>query len=209
MDLTVIEIANKLGGFVHIWVANNTLNILISVTNIICIHCDCDQCVISCSWCQIVFDGWVIVTRWSSLWLLQPMKEFSHDWHSPYCQCTEICSHVSSIQSLYGGDIKHFILNNVSILDIVLKFALLQGGIRRIRIVVFKFWIQNSLSEMVVLKLRAGNCRHGNLRFMLHLIWGALVHSLCTETRSGHPNCSLTVTLYRDIPIKVDDGQWI
>ena len=32
---------------------------------------------------------------------IQPMKRFAHNWHSPYCQCVNTCSHVSSIRKWY------------------------------------------------------------------------------------------------------------
>ena len=33
---------------------------------------------------------------------LQPMTQFAHSWNLPCCQCTETCSHVSSIHMIPG-----------------------------------------------------------------------------------------------------------
>ena len=32
---------------------------------------------------------------------IHPMKQFAHNWHLPWCQCTEACYHVSFIQNIF------------------------------------------------------------------------------------------------------------
>ena len=76
----------------------------------------CSECVIPLSWCQSVFDGWVMAEwlgrcynngrRRVSLRFWGPrfatgihfIKQFAHKWYLPCCQCTEVCYHVSFIQ---------------------------------------------------------------------------------------------------------------
>ena len=78
----------------------------------------CRQCVIPLSWCQLVFDGWVMVEwlwRWLQQWAargvflrfwgpgfntgIHLIKQLAHNWYLSCCQCTETCSRVSFIQN--------------------------------------------------------------------------------------------------------------
>ena len=77
----------------------------------------CSQCVMPLSWCQFVLDGWVMaewlgrrLQQWAAKGVsmilgslfatgIQLMKQFAHNWYSPWCQCTESCYHVSFIQN--------------------------------------------------------------------------------------------------------------
>ena len=87
---------------------------IVPVQNRLC----CSQCVIPLSWCQSVFDGWVMaewLRRWLQQWAargvskilgtrfatgIHLMKQFAHDWYLLCFQCTEACYHVSFIQDI-------------------------------------------------------------------------------------------------------------
>ena len=82
-------------------------------------HC-CSQCVIPLSWCQSVFDGWVMaewLRRWLQQWVARGVSEIMvfqvQHWHPPH---EAICSYLVFTLLPVHGDIfsyASFIQNNI------------------------------------------------------------------------------------------------
>ena len=67
------------------------------------------KCVIPLSWCQSVFDGWVMaewLSRWPLLWVAKYVSEIHGSWIRNPTQCTDIYSNASHIENKGSQQLK-------------------------------------------------------------------------------------------------------